>query len=271
MQQEIQRYANSLWRSHDAVRPECLYHYTSLEGCRNIVGTGHIWASEARSMSTDAIDGIYGIDVIQTVLGRSEYSQLGPLRSWFQSPRLPILQNWLYLACLSRTRKIPSQWTQYAQDGTGCALELDFKVLIDGCDGGRQYALFRMDYEVCDQKRRVRKILDRAASLTLRTGSTSPTTDWGNVAFELVKCTARFKGRSYSNEEEWRIQLADPTRCNAKLRFSTDGENIYYRCIPVRRAITRVIRGRNCRLSLQELQETISSKSFLPVDVIEAD
>jgi hypothetical protein len=194
--------------------PQVLYHYTSLHGLLGIIESQALWASDTRYLS-DHSEFSYPREVLARVVEKArEYSTSGNAR-WLLDVATLVAQADnglpdgglpLYAACVCANGDLPSQWNDYADQGTGFAVGMDRGVLYEAAR--RQgYSLGPVIYAEHDQETHLEKSLMEAIQLVPECQATTDSPLELTVLFatSIVETLTLIKSHRFSEEAEWRL------------------------------------------------------------------
>jgi hypothetical protein len=162
---QLIEYQESLWTSWDDSPPDHLYHYTSLNGMRGIVGDRVFWASDIRYMN-DTTEHGYAWTVVQKALAdKRDILSTGLTDNFERHCGIPGLgTEWFqYAVCFCGAKDLLSQWRGYTPQGKGIALGILFAALRQYA--GKEFALIRVLYDPNRQTKIVTSFVDRALNL----------------------------------------------------------------------------------------------------------
>jgi hypothetical protein len=224
-------------------------HYTTAAGFKGIVKSGQVWCTDICCVD-DPTEGNHGLEVIKSVLQRksvpSKFREaIQRSRDLFGLKRIYTS----YVCCFASGLDQSRMWT-YAENGTGCAINFDYKVLEAGAEGGSKYAVVRMLYECPAQVRKVEQIVDHAIQLQRRRSfSLDDAAQFWNeeVAFSLLNCGMLFKAPKWDYQREFRLVVmggdnASPFLVEGRPRVALQFD---------RSAIIGVVRAPNAGAALQ--------------------
>ncbi len=102
-----------------------LFHYTSIEGMKNIVINNNLWATDYRFLN-DAQEMLDGINILKKVLKSSEHYLLNTLCERVDNEWL-LTSNYLnpHILSFCSTNDLLSQWRAYGGESEGVCLEFD--------------------------------------------------------------------------------------------------------------------------------------------------
>lgn len=221
------------WSKSSEKIPHILWHYTDIRGGFGVIENRELWATSFQHLN-DPHEFTYGIDIaVKTVLNFSwSVSTNHPeILSSFANhckeealnPKLPF-----YVCSLSEEQDSTHQWKNYANNGTGLSLgflanELPINDLI---------RCFKVIYDPALQTAEAQKLCQEFDSLLSKVASTygnSPhlKSILGNVLNDawqsIYLLSARFKHKSWSNENEWRLIVFEK---DTNLKYRTRGTGI---------------------------------------------
>ena len=108
-----------------------LYHYTNIAGARGILSGNALWLSDFARMN-DPDEYTYARDCfLEVYRDRPVFVDMVP-RLLATSALLGLENNTkMFIGCLSPTDDDPGQWERYGDGGTGCAVGIDARFLVD--------------------------------------------------------------------------------------------------------------------------------------------
>lgn len=192
--------------------PQYLHHYVpSFEVLRSIIDTQTLWATEVHGVNDDR-EFDHGLPIVLSALDNVRTPDLrehveiisGGLRERFLHE--------MFVSCLSTSREIESQWTDYADSQRGFAITFD-NVVISALDAPNGLRVLPVEYDEAIQNERARRVVALAeADLTAVTDAPrSLAHAWAVqsrftlLAAELFFLCACFKAPKWRREQEWRI------------------------------------------------------------------
>src|SRR5690349_18161741 len=99
-------------------------------------------------------------------------------------------------------------WSDYARNGTGCALGFDREKLFEDAADGTKYALFSVLYDRAKQVELLKKTFDHAIHYAREIDLSNNREYWLEVVFPLLICASRFKdAQKWSQEHEVRLSI----------------------------------------------------------------
>lgn len=212
----------------------------------------------------DTKDGKYWMEVFRPIVMRK---CLPPeIKKLFQSGSFGLGSHWnTYIACFSPESEVEYQWKEYADEGTGCAIELSFEALETNCDDGKAYAWMPMLYDAHEQADKAEKTIDAAIMLARAESMTAEEhwTYWGRAALNFLTCGARFKHHEFHHEREWRVSIDRIDFDGVKHRTFPTGVQIPYLTLHLNpELITGVTKGASCTCPDSELATLLSSGHY---------
>ncbi|AGB26873.1 Protein of unknown function (DUF2971) (plasmid) [Mycobacterium sp. JS623] len=208
------------WRELQGSPPDRLYHYTTVDGMRGIVGAQCIWASDVRFMN-DSSELSYARDLIeeeiQAVLKEATAQRfIGPLAD---RERLTtgVFENVVpFIACFCEVDDLLSQWHGYGQSDDGSvSLGLDLRRYSDD-SGSHDATLRRVIYDETLQRNLVRESANQWLRVARSLADEIPADEiptHGPLRFYALSAlqTAMleyylcFKHPTFAEEREWRL------------------------------------------------------------------
>ena len=195
--------------------------------------------------------------------------------SWFRDllrkGNLLMKEGWSqYIACFCSGDEQHYMWSDYSENGTGCALGFDYHKLFEDAANGTKYALFPVLYDPVEQQTLLKKTFDHAIhyARVIDLSNRDAREYWLEVVFSLLVCTSRFKAPKWNREREVRLAIFEgyPTA----LSFESGGKR-RLRVPFTPTAITRVVRGRAAGdgLSMDKMRTLLNDNGYrqdLPID-----
>ena len=201
--------------------PATLYHYTSLQGLRDILTDKNIWATHInyfndRSEFTHAVDlteqilaAFSGGDVYNTNTTRIIASIATAFHD-FSNDISRTSNIGIYVSSFSGNGDILSQWRGYCNAGAGCSIGIDRALLVDIADSN-DCNLVECSYNLEEQRLELHEyIMKMFESYSFPTMSTPPSDDMidcvASNIYRLVAMVApRYKDAAFEEEKEWRL------------------------------------------------------------------
>lgn len=252
---------------HDHRQPEKLYHYTSLDGLRGIAKHALLWASDILRMRTDDRDGKHMFDVIRPIISRTMIDER--FKTWLADPaNLGLGDAWfIYSASFSTTSTIDSQWRDYAERGTGCAIEVDCASLSAERHDGRAYPLARVLYDEDKQRGIIEEIVKDALRLPRTLGIAADDKDFGiELLRTLIVAGVRFKRSCFAPEDEWRAIMMEP-RESAESHPGLHGQVSHQNISVSNGIVRRILRGPACGRTATQLREELDGTAFTGIPI----
>jgi hypothetical protein len=192
--------------------PKFLHHYVpSFEVMRSIIDTQTLWATEMHGVNDDK-EFDHGLPAVLAALHEvgdpdlREHVELisGGLRERFLHE--------VFVSCLSTSRDIESQWTDYADSQRGFAITFD-NLVISALDAPNGLRLLPVEYDETIQSARARRVvaLAEADLRAVPDARRSVEYVWAVqsrftlLATELYFLCACFKAAKWRHEREWRL------------------------------------------------------------------
>lgn len=251
--------------------PSHLHHYSSLANIEKIISGRELWLFDVCTMQNDPGDGRYRIGVFHSVLIHKSVPAW--LAHQFQPGKgLGIGHAWYsYVSCFSSESGLEDQWEQFADHGTGCAIEISFAAFINACDGGKAYAWTPMLYDPNEQADRAERTVDKAIQL-YRSESAGLTSNeaqeyWKLAAFSFLWSGTRFKDPKFEHQHEWRVFLSRPSEFPG---FHYCGQRRYMRWSFPKDVVTGLVKGPACDRTDDELVELLTTAGY-PTNVRQAE
>lgn len=271
IRQELRRKQSEIWAFHDSHPTPELFHFTSPQGFRGIIGTRQLWCTDVGRVN-DPREGDHGLSVVKSVLKRKS------VYKWFKEPILSsdtlfgMKDQWTsYIACFCSTGEQPYMWQDYAACGTGCALVFDYDTLLAGAQDGKRYAFFRMLYDQELQFRRTEQTVDHAIHSERElevSGSKDRERHWMEVLKALITCAVRFKDPIWSREQEVRLWVAGGSDVKPFDAFGKPRVSVEFEASSLKRVIRGPAAGDD--LSIDRITDLLEQHHFASVPVVEA-
>lgn len=181
-----------------------IYHYTSQTGLIGIVTNKCIWATSIHHLN-DATEFDYARAIMKRVINEKPKEGAGAALSDSLTSRLDgAARINLFVACFSEKADLLSQWRAYCPNGNGYSIGFEYGQLTDQMNE-QQFFLAPCIYEVKEQERLIRELVDEAFKEALR--GTKP-----NIDAITNDCIQRFlvvgpvlKHPTFAEEAEWRL------------------------------------------------------------------
>jgi hypothetical protein len=230
------------WSAAQGPRPRELFHYTSLDGLKGILGTHQIWVTDVAYLN-DSLELQLASELIERCTAEAT-KNASPMckellrRSEVGGSQADLGQGY-YVACFCDDRDLLSQWRAYGERGGGYAVGFSaYEMAYEGL-----LALRRVIYDPVEQERLVRGVIQRICTAfdMVAAGKTTAQLDSDHtfpsfaqlLASHFREFLVTFKHDAFSAEKEWRIVL--PFSQDQQLsfvRFRGDrGQAVPYMCL----------------------------------------
>lgn len=220
------------------VPPEILYHYTDVDGLKDIVTSKGFWASNAAYLN-DQSEIIHTQKMVKNLLKENfesvqQCNPESPIRKGEQV-MARVIDSFVeyldtYVVCFSSARDLLSQWRGYGTQG-GYAIEMDAKKVQEYASSSSALRFVPVIYDQALQQETVKDLMERWRGL-FRSQS-----EWGSepmtsrsmqllFAICLSDLAASFKNASFREEQEWRLiygksNIVPDDSTGMKVRFRT--------------------------------------------------
>jgi len=233
--------------------PDSLFHYTTAEGLRGILGTGCLWATNV-SYLNDAAELRYWFQVLRDVvdeISRSAEPNEGFLTALTTTDYEKGVPNGVYVACFCDQPDELNQWRTY---GNGAGFAIEFEAPTDEAatldmgpePPGLVTTLEQVEYRRDEQIRIARTIVDGYLKVIPDPrASTLPELRMALSVAEYVRILARrfaprVKHPGFASEKEWRIVCrAEDDQVRESLSFRAGGQLLipYLKLMPKGREV----------------------------------
>jgi hypothetical protein len=236
---QIEEYYVELWREHESLEPEHLFHYTSTEGLVGILTSRKFFASDMLA-SNDRSEFRHGVELTKSVLRETAADPLSMalLDSFSRGDGLVGLGRdyFIHAICFCPGKDVLTQWRAYSSTG-GFAIGVNFKQLRERAEN-LEFAIARIMYREELQRDIIRKTVVHAKgafeSLRANLDSASPPEFKRGldaflleVGISLLKSIHHFKNEAFQSEDEWRIfPLVTIEEARKNLKFKSHGSAI---------------------------------------------
>ena len=204
------------WGAAQGVRPHKLYHYTSLDGLKGMLGTNQVWITDVAYLN-DSQEMQLAAQLIEESLNVAADGQTDLCKELLRRSRVSgstvDAGAGYYVACFCESRDLLSQWRAYGAQGGGYAVGFSAcEMAIEGVVNLR-----KVIYSPERQRELVQKViagvLDAFAHVSA--GKTREQLDGDHtfpsfaqiLASHLREFLVTFKHDTFSDEKEWRIVL----------------------------------------------------------------
>ncbi len=258
---ELKAKQNELWMEFDSDPPIELLHYTGPNALRSIVTKNELWCTDFTQVN-DPDEGHYGMDLVRLV--SREKSIPDRFRYQLRQGDFGMKDMWTqYIACFCSGGEQDHMWSQYAKNGTGCALGFDYHKLFEEAANGT-YALFPVLYDHSKQVELLKKTFDHAIhyARAINLSNRDAYEYWLAVVPWLVIYASRVKdAQKWGQEHEFRLMISGsyPTAST----FESGGKRRLR--VPFDpNAVTRVVRGRAAgeALSIEKLRAVLTEHGY---------
>lgn len=226
--------------------PLCLHHYTSWAGFTGIVTNRALRATDTRYVN-DRAELSYGMKACRAALA--------PLSDTPFQVHARLIGRGLeegfgystFVACLSASETLDSQWQRYADGGKGFSVGFDVACL-SALWADPALRILPVEYDETVQAERARAAVSRAISDLHALGDDLQRnfdfhcrSRFSLLAVELVYLCATFKSEEWKAEHEWRLvyQRSGPNALPVETRIGPDGVRIPFVSFDLTRTIDR--------------------------------
>lgn len=206
------------------------HHYCSFQTASKIISSRNLWASDLRKVKGDPHELNRASEVIRDVAEKGAYLE------WINPRATELLRDaCIHIAFLSQSPTSRSQWDEYAEQGTGCAIGLRLSKIRKLCGRGPKgkhlgIEQFPIIYDRTTQTEIIQRLLDEAVDIENRWVPNGRLEDFRRaVKHALVSFVGVMKGETYRKEQEWRIQ-ADH---DSKLEVVNPDGDVCRRALPI--------------------------------------
>jgi len=196
---------------------ETLYHYTTFAGLVGIVSSQVLWASDIRYMN-DSAELKHSADLIRMEIthriaaGHAKPNLLNQFLEWVTHR---ITNGHMLFATSFRSNgNLLSQWRGYSKMGKGVSLGFNPNYIL-GCAREQSFQIGKCIYDLSDQRRLIKQVVDAVEYLAQEHCKNSDTTEkhssqtyydvFEKIESDLLRIAAILKHPSFQEEEEWRI------------------------------------------------------------------
>ena len=196
---------------------ETLYHYTTFAGLVGIVNSQVLWASDIRYMN-DSAELKHSADLIRMEItqritaGHAKPNLLNQFLEWVTHR---ITNGHMLFATSFRSNgNLLSQWRGYSKMGKGVSLGFNPNYIL-GCAREQSFQIGKCIYDLSDQRRLIKQVVDAVEYLAQEHCKNSDTTEkhssqtyydvFEKIESDLLRIAAILKHPSFQEEEEWRI------------------------------------------------------------------
>jgi hypothetical protein len=196
---------------------ETLYHYTTFAGLVGIVSSQLLWASDIRYMN-DSAELKHSADLIRMEIthriaaGHAKPNLLNQFLEWVTHR---ITNGHMLFATSFRSNgNLLSQWRGYSKMGKGVSLGFNPNYIL-GCAREQSFQIGKCIYDLSDQRRLIKQVVDAVEYLAQEHCKNSDTTEkhspqtyydvFEKIESDLLRIAAILKHPSFQEEEEWRI------------------------------------------------------------------
>jgi DUF2971 family protein len=187
-----------------------LHHYTSFDGLMGILTSNALWATDVRFLNDDTeLD--FGkracFDALMQIRDRSLLPYVGAVARGLEEN----FGHQTFVTCFSRSRKLESQWREYAEQHRGFAVAFD-TLCLSSLWARPALRLMPVEYGPKAQRLRAQRIVERALEDIQRERRQSPAeaqfgirSRFTLLGVELLYLCASFKAWGWRGEQEWRL------------------------------------------------------------------
>ena len=196
---------------------ETLYHYTTFTGLVGIINSQVLWASDIRYMN-DSAELKHSADLIRMEIthriaaGHAKPNLLNQFLEWVTHR---ITNGHMLFATSFRSNgNLLSQWRGYSKMGKGVSLGFNPNYIL-GCAREQSFQIGKCIYDLSDQRRLIKQVVDAVEYLAQEHCKNSDTTEkhssqtyydvFEKIESDLLRIAAILKHPSFQEEEEWRI------------------------------------------------------------------
>jgi len=190
--------------------PRELWHYTTLEGCRGILFSQSIWATEAR-FTTDPTEFVnaqqFCLDFLGAIKPDSEDAEhairaaRNIVESAFGTGMLSPGKIEVFVASFSSSRDRKSQWLGYADNARGVSLNFDLINVRPPSDLNLGIAVAPCIYYDGQKEKLLRAALSHYVDTTMRLWSQTSDIAWVKKQLHTWKLLRSMSGESFSRQD----------------------------------------------------------------------
>lgn len=216
-------------------RPPILYHFTPVSGFLSILKDQCLWATDARYFNDSSelqFIGEVAAEVGIDLLSKATSSAARVVVAWVTGgavasgtyghlpTRLRFARD-VFVASLSESWQVLSQWRAYAADGAGYAIGFeggfDWRIKSTESDSDQARArLVKVIYDRGEQKELIRPLLENVVAALNRCSESSEEIEHatfsasGSLAWALERLAVVCKNPGFREEKEWRLVASNP-------------------------------------------------------------
>ncbi len=192
-----------------------LFHYSSAEGLKGIVGGRSLWATNIEYLN-DAAEFRHGEGVIEEIVAKRKSAAKGEEESFFErlgeSPRIFDAPD-IFVVSLSESDDSLGQWRGYTPSNCGFSIGFDSRVLTSALWASDSMQLVRCIYGDEEQRQTARDLLETHIEGWIKRPKTpsgirnSSAKVSAALSFRVQSAilAASMKHRAFSDEKEWRL------------------------------------------------------------------
>jgi hypothetical protein len=199
--------------------PALVYHYTSGEGLKGILGSGALWFTDIFRLN-DPYEIRHGIDAARAhLMGAGARPNASDIEKEFATTVSDALRdkvessaNYFVISCSSEPDHA-NQWAKYGDNGRGYALGFDTRMLEQHFVGvaPSNHSTFPISYAVDDMENMQRAIVEQALQVVRGVGRHMSAALLRRISVRLsaniIHCAVFFKGPEWASEAEYRLMM----------------------------------------------------------------
>jgi len=206
--------------------PAELWHYTTMAGLEGILTSGSVWATEAH-YTTDESEFVHAREGATRYLNaltpetKSEHlakaSGLEIINEEFENGSLSENQTEVFVASFSSAKDLKSQWTGYANNGTGVSIAFDLRNVRPPNQLGYAVTLAPCIYEQAESERLLERALAHFMETTKKLYENKEDLQWVGRKLKDWKLVDRVYGLEFN---EAAFKAADDQQTKEELRIA---------------------------------------------------
>jgi len=228
---------NTMSSDHHPKTPRILYHYTTAEGLLSMLGSGHLWATDAAFMN-DPQELRYGFDLLAEVASRQKNLQRTNLLKDLLRRINDVIQEKtssgrVYVVSFCQNGDLLSQWRAYGAFGGGYAVGLK-TACLSGPRLQESEPARVLRPVIYGRDKQVRMLKGWLKTFVESGHMPGGRVDYADLLTLFSDYLVTFKNPSYREEQEWRLIQFGRYVGSTKRRL-TEGEVIWPTCFRVRK------------------------------------
>jgi hypothetical protein len=218
----MERIWDDLYSKHlieKGVVESALSHYTTAQGLYNIVATGELWMSDARS-TNDPTEGTWAWslfdELLESARQKDPHGDVTPeevrlVRSILEThdttdAKLFFRADRMYIGSFSKDADDMGQWRAYADDGRGFCITIAARDLALPDNTSWARVIYEEEKQVFVLAYLIRSVAEEMKAHACAEGNSACEDWWISMVQHLVaRIRPFFKHRAYTHEQEWRL------------------------------------------------------------------